>query len=161
LSAASVWITGRHRAGEAVRVADRDHELPDPERGGVAERRRGRRGLVGAQHGEVGERIGADHAQRQLAPVGERGAHAPAATALDDMRRGEQEAVGSDHDAGAGADGAAAPGQPQVRHRGGHRLRHGGHHARVGVERLGLVGEGHVSHLQNDSDCPRGLEHAG
>ena len=94
-----------------MRVADRDDELPDLERGRVAERRGFGRGLVRAQHGEVGERVGADDPQRQLAAVGERAAHARRG-ALDDVRRGEQEPVGRDHDAGAGAGGPAAAAEP-------------------------------------------------
>ena len=50
------------RAGQAHRAADRDHQLPDPERVGVAERRRASRSLgLRADDGEVGERVLADH----------------------------------------------------------------------------------------------------
>ena len=84
-SAASVWITssidargapvargqraaergddaGRHRAGEAVRVADRDDELADAQLRGVPQLGRGRGGGVDAQQAEVGERVDADDA---------------------------------------------------------------------------------------------------
>ena len=97
----------------------------------------GRR-LVGAQHGEIGERVGPDRPQRELAPVGERRAHA-AAAAPDDVRRGEQEAVRRDHDAGAAA-GPPAAADAQVRHGRRDGLGDERDDARVGVERLALVG---------------------
>ena len=87
-----------------MRVADRDDELADAQRGGVAELGGRVRLAVGAQHREVGERVGADHARLDLAPVGERRANArPAPPALDHVGGGEHEAVGRDHDAGAAA----------------------------------------------------------
>ena len=46
---------GRDRAGEAVRVADRDHELADAQSLCVAELGRREIAPVDAQHGEVGE----------------------------------------------------------------------------------------------------------
>ena len=119
LSAASVWITlsitrarapGARRQGaaecrddargdralEAVRVADRDHELADPQALGVAELGRDQVVAVGADHGEVGERIGAGDREAQLAAVDEPGA--AAVVAVDDVGGGEQVAVvGEDH----------------------------------------------------------------
>ena len=59
-----------------MRVADRHDELADAQRGGVAERGGRGRGLLRAEHGEVGERVRADHPERQLAAVGERRADA-------------------------------------------------------------------------------------
>ena len=67
---------GGHRAGEAVRVADRDDELADAQRGGVAELGRRVRLALGAQDGEVGERVRSHHARLDLAAVGERGLNA-------------------------------------------------------------------------------------
>ena len=55
---------------------------------------------VGAQHGEVGERVRADEREGQVAAVGEARPQA-AAGALDDVGGGEQEAVGRDDDAAA------------------------------------------------------------
>ena len=61
-----------------MRVADRDDELADAQRGGVAELGRRVRLALGAQDREVGERVRADHARLDLAAVGERGANARA-----------------------------------------------------------------------------------
>ena len=161
-SAASVWITfstrrpraarrqraaergndaGGHRPGEAQRVADRDDQLARPaaRRRRRARRRPGRPPAV-ADHREVGERVRADHLGVEAAPVRKRGPDARAG-AVHDVRRGEQVAVGGDHDAGAAALRAAAPGaafDPEVRDRGPEALGHGRHGARVGVERLGV-----------------------
>ena len=94
-SAASVWMTlsttrcaapertGSERPsadttpavtepGEAVRVADRDDELADAQPGRVAEHGRVQVARVGAQDGEIGQRVGADDVERQLAAVDER-----------------------------------------------------------------------------------------
>ena len=102
LSAASVWITlsitrdaaaargrqraperrddaGGHRALEAVRVADRDHQLADAQPLGVAELGRDELAVLGADHGEVGERVAARDREAQLAAVGEARAAAVAA----------------------------------------------------------------------------------
>ena len=96
LRAASVWMTssmmrtvpaarvgnerpsalhdaGGHAAGQSERVADRDDELTDAQVGRVAELGRGRRWSVGADDGEIRERIGTDDAERRGRPVGERG----------------------------------------------------------------------------------------
>ena len=166
LSAASVWITlsttrtfapgagrqraaegrddaGRDRAGEAVRVADRDDELADAQPLCIAELRRHEVARVDAQHGEVGERIGADDLELELAAVDERGAPA-ALGARDDVRGGEREAVRRDHDAAAApvehAAAADASRDAEIRDRGRQPLRHGRHGLRVGVERF-LVGD--------------------
>ena len=116
LSAASVWITlsitrtaragprgqrpaerrddpGGDRALEPVRVADRDHELADPQLLGVAELGRRRRSSPSARttaRSESGSLPSTVEAE--LAPVGEpRGAAGVAAG--DDVRGGEDEAV--------------------------------------------------------------------
>jgi hypothetical protein len=70
---------GRDRAGEAVRVADRDDELADAQPLGVAELGGHEVARVGAQHREVRERVGADDLELELAAVDER--RAPAAAA--------------------------------------------------------------------------------
>ena len=116
LSAASVWMTssmmrvappgaggqrpaerrhhaGRHRARVAVRVADRDHELADPQRGRVAELGRLQPRRLGPQDREVRQRVGADDRRLQVAAVGERRAYARA-RARDHVGAGEHEAVG-------------------------------------------------------------------
>ena len=131
LSAASVWITlsmmraaRRERAGserpsaettpavtepaKPVRVADRDHELADAQPFGVAELGGGEAVALGAQHRQVGERVAADDLEAQLAAVGEGGPAAAAPEPADDVRGGEQEAVGREHDAAAGAGGHLA-----------------------------------------------------
>ena len=69
---------GGDRAGVAVRVADRHHELADAQRGRVAELGRLEARRLGAQDGEVGQRVGADEPRLELAAVDERGPHARA-----------------------------------------------------------------------------------
>ena len=93
-----------------MRVADRDHELADAQALGVAERR-GRQIAGRAHDREIGERVGADQLELDLAAVGERRVPAPAG-ARDDVRRGEQEAVARDHDAAAAAVRDASAAQP-------------------------------------------------
>jgi hypothetical protein len=96
LSAASVWITsstirvavwvrtGSARPGPLTMpavtlpaiprgVADGNHEAADPEVVDVAIDRRIDDRLVGADHGEIGQRVAADDLQAGLAAVGERG----------------------------------------------------------------------------------------
>ena len=51
---------GRHRASEPERAADRDDELADAQPVGVTELGRGQAVRVESEHGEIGERIGAD-----------------------------------------------------------------------------------------------------
>ena len=126
-----------HRAGEAVRVADRDHELADAQRRGVAQLGGVERGALGPQQREIGQRVGADELRRELAAVGERGHDARRAALADDVRVGEHEAVRRDDDARA----AAAAADPQVGHRRRQRLRDERDHPRVAVEGLAVVGE--------------------
>src|SRR5437764_1408364 len=76
---------GRHRAAEAVRIADRDYELPDAQPFGVAELGRHEVAALCAQQREIRERIGADQLEAELAAVREGGAPAPVA-AGDDVR---------------------------------------------------------------------------
>jgi hypothetical protein len=123
-----------YRPGEAVRVADRHHELSDPQALGVAEVSRGEVVRLRAQHGEIRVWVGADELEPELATVDERGA--PAAVAAGhDVRRGEQEPVGRDHDRAPTAAPAAAR-DAQVRHRRRKSLGDGDHRVRIGVERL-------------------------
>ena len=63
----------RDRAGEAVRVADGHYQLSHAQARGVAELGHRRGGLVGPKDGQVGEGIGADHAEAQLTAVHEGG----------------------------------------------------------------------------------------
>ena len=93
---------GRDGAREAVRVADRDHELPDPQALRVAQFGGHEVARVGAEHGQVRMRVRADDLEAELAAVNER---SPAAVlaAGHDMSRGEHEAVGRDHDCAAAA----------------------------------------------------------
>ena len=95
LSAASVWMTssisraggaaarrharprradhaGRHGAGQPERVADGDHERADAQRVGVAVLRRARHRPVGADDGQVGQRVAADDLEAGDGAVGER-----------------------------------------------------------------------------------------
>ena len=118
---------------------------PTRERLGVAERRpRARSAAVGAQHGEVGERSAPTIAKRELAPVDEQRA-AAAARAGDDVRRGEQEAVGGQDDGRCRRRRACARRGPRRVTR---RLATDGPTrsatvddvARVGVEGLGVAG---------------------
>ena len=102
LSAASVWMTssmmrvappgaggqraaerGDHAGGDrarvAVRVADRHDELADAQRARVAQLRRLQPRRLGAQDGEVRQRVGADDPRLEVAAVDERGPHPRAA----------------------------------------------------------------------------------
>src|SRR6185436_18220736 len=93
---------GGHRAGEAVRVPDRDDELSHAKVLGVAEDRRSEVASLGAQYGEVGERVRPDDLDADLAPVHEGGAD-PGCAACDHVCGGEHEAVRCDDDAAPAA----------------------------------------------------------
>ena len=130
---------GRDGAGQAHRAADRDDQLPHAQLVRVAELGGCQVARVGPDHGEVGERIRADHLGAQLAAVGERGAQPVAA--VDDVRGGEHVAVGGDRDAAAGALRPAAAGPArdgEVRDRGRELLGDPGDGSRVGVEGVGV-----------------------
>jgi hypothetical protein len=128
--------TCRHRAGEAVRVPDRDDELTDAEPLGVAELGRGER-IREPQHREVGQLVCSYHRELDVPPVGERRA-AGARGPRDDMRRGDKEAVGRDDDAAAtaGKDASAAHASLDAEVRDGrrHALRSRDDDLRVRVE---------------------------
>ena len=61
---------GRYRALKAERVADRDHQLTDPQLPRIAEPGKGRGVAVEPQHREVGVGIVADQVRGEAAPVG-------------------------------------------------------------------------------------------
>ena len=159
-SAASVWITSSiirvvppsragserpkrrhhargHRPGEAVRVADRDDELPDAQQSRVAQLRRGSDTRLRPQQRQVRQRIDAHDRSGHVDARSERHPHHP--PARDHVRVREHEPVRRDHDARAGA----ATTHAQVRDRRAEPLGYAHHHLRVGVQR---------SHLHNDSD---------
>jgi hypothetical protein len=97
LSAASVWMTSSMiRPGQAERIADRHHELADDEPVGLAELGRLRGRAVRAQHGQVGQRVGAHHSERDRRAVGKR--RGAAARLADHVRVGEQEPVAGEDD---------------------------------------------------------------
>jgi hypothetical protein len=119
---------GRHRATETVCVPDRNDELPDPQRGRLAELCRDEVVRLGAEDGEVRERVAANRVA-QRSPVREDGRGSP--RPRHDVRRGEQEAVGRDRHCAAGA-------VPHLQVRDGKReqLGHLSDHSRVRGKRL-------------------------
>jgi hypothetical protein len=128
---------GRHAPGEAHRVADRDDELADAQARCLAQLSRDEALALQAEDRHVRQAIAADHVERDLPPVDERGG--AAVRAADHVGRGQHEPVGGDHHAGAGAvHSAAAPSlpDPEARDRRDQTLGHRGHHPGVRVERL-------------------------
>ena len=109
---------------------------------GLAESGRHQVVAVGAQHGEVGETVDADHAEAELAAVDECGSPG-APRPGHDVGAGEQESVRGERDRAAGARrhlaAAAAPHHAEVGDAGGEPFGHVDDDARVGVERLGLA----------------------
>ena len=97
---------GRDRRFKPERTADGHDELADAQGRRVAQL--GVRQPAGFRlnDGEVGPRVVADDAAGQFLAVAE--ADADAVVALDDVMVGEQEAVGREEDAGAGAFAPAA-----------------------------------------------------
>ena len=117
LSAASVWmtssimrpfrelserpsaetITGGHAGVEAQRIADRDHQLAAPQRLGIAQARR-RQGHVFLDAGEreIRIEIAAEDARGKPAALHRRNVRGPGG--VDDMRVGDDEAVGRDQE---------------------------------------------------------------
>ena len=133
LSAASVWITssisrpvrerkraaerrddaGGHRRFEAERIADGDHQLAALKLLGIAERR-GRQGhrLVDADQRQIGVGIVADEPRGEVLAVRRRHLDARGGwrcCRAGDVAVGQDQPVGRDDDAGAGA---AARGRP-------------------------------------------------
>ena len=127
LSGASVWMTlsisrplgdrkraaeraddaGGHGCLEAQRVADRDHQLADPQPRRASERRMRQARRLQAQDGKIGGGIVADAFGIELAPVGQ--AAGEASGPGDHMAIGEEIAVGREQHARAGAGPAPAP----------------------------------------------------
>jgi hypothetical protein len=136
--------TGRYRAAEAQWIADSDHQLADMQTarvtkdGGCEAPAR-----CGPNDGEIGEWVGADDLDVELAAVGERG-DAPIA-AINHVRRRQKEPIGCDQNAAAApllSAGAATRPFPdlEVGDRGSQLLGDAGDYLRIGVEgfRLGL-----------------------
>jgi hypothetical protein len=55
-----------------VRIADRDHELPDAKRLRVPEFSGDKVVLFGPEHREIGERVSAHHLEHEIAPIRKR-----------------------------------------------------------------------------------------
>src|ERR1022692_4556218 len=158
-SAASVWITSSiSRAAEPLRVgSDRPRPLTtpavtEPARPSglpsattswpttssvrLAEFRRRRRLADRPEHGEIGERIRADHAERRGGAIGERGG--PRRRLAPDMRVGQQEPVTGVDDGRAEALAAAAIGplrHSQARHLARELGRYPGPNPRIRIQR--------------------------
>ena len=92
---------GRDRRFKAERAADGHDELADAQRGRIAQLGVRQRSRLGLNHGKIGPRVGADDAAGDFLAVAEADAHA--LVSLDDVMIGQQEAVGREQDAGAGA----------------------------------------------------------
>ena len=86
----------------AERVADREHPFAHARRITVAERCRRQSGRVDLQHGDVGRRIGADDARRELASIQQ--PHGHLRGAVDDVIVREDVAVLRHDEAGARCD---------------------------------------------------------
>jgi hypothetical protein len=131
---------GRHRSAEAERIADSDYQLADAQFRRVSEHRGSQSPTRrGPNHGEVGQRVGTDDLEIELAPIGER-SHAPIRS-RHDMRRSEEETVGRDEDGTPATFALAATGSLphlEVRDRSGHGFGNRSHYLGVGVESLCL-----------------------
>ena len=102
---------GGHAAGHAHRVAHRDHEAADPQVVGVAVDGRVGDRTVGADDGEVGQRVTPDDLETGHGAIGERrlaGVGSP-----DDVRVGDEVTLGGEGDGGP----EASPGRPDRRTR--------------------------------------------
>jgi hypothetical protein len=97
---------GGHGRLVAEWIADRDHELPDAQRRGAAERRVGEAAAGEPQHSDVSLRIVADQRGRHFAAVGQRGAQL--GRAVGDVTVRQQIAVRCVEHAGADAARPAA-----------------------------------------------------
>ena len=87
----------RDRRLETERVADRDHQLPDPKRPRSGQLRIGQRARLSTQHREVRRRIPSDDHGGDVASIDERDARL--LDVLHDVLIGEHIAVGSDDNA--------------------------------------------------------------
>src|SRR5439155_19686191 len=101
------------------------------------------------QYREIGQGIAPDDIRFELPAVREGRMHA--ARALDDMCRGEQEAVGRDHDTAA-----AAAARAEARHGRAEPFRDAHHRLRVGVERF-FVRQGDKLELGHGSTLARAM----
>ena len=123
------------RAREAERVADRDHKLADGERVRVTEFGGIRRLPSRADHGQIGQRIGADNGALDTGTIGEFGCSRPRAP--DDVRVGQQEPVRRENDSGPQALPArdATARYPQARDPGRELRCYAGNDLRIRVKR--------------------------
>ena len=96
---------------------------------------------IGPQDREVGERVGADHLEFEVAAIGEGGGPVPVGPG-DDVGGAEHEAVGADRDSAAGPHPATASRRPaadgEVGDRGTEPLGDPGDGPRIGVEGFGI-----------------------
>ena len=90
---------GGHRVLEAERLADRDHPFADLQLVGVADRDLRQVLRLDLEQRHVGALVGADDLGLELALVGE--LDVDFVGAVDDMRVGDEEAVGRNDEAGA------------------------------------------------------------
>ena len=99
----------RHRLADAERIADREHDVADLHRVGVAERdRRADPSPSTLIEREVARLVGADHFRGERAAVGQ--LDPDLVGAVDDVVVGQDVAVGADDDAGAERRAASARG---------------------------------------------------
>jgi RNA polymerase sigma-70 factor (ECF subfamily) len=124
---------------EYQRVRKVMHQLTDPQRRGVALLQRRRHRPSRAQHREVGEHVAAHHVRAHLGAVGE--LCLDLLRAAEDVRAGQQEAVGGQH-ARAARSGAARRLHAQARHARQYSIGHRRDHRRVGVQ--GIVIRSHA-----------------
>ena len=126
---------GGHRARQPERVADRHHQLADHEPVGLAELGGCGHFAAGADHGQVGQGVGADNRKRRGGAVGER--RGAAHRAAHHVRVGEQETITGEHHGGAQALARPAPaGNPQAGNLGCDAFCDAGDDPRVGVQRV-------------------------
>jgi hypothetical protein len=129
---------GGDAARQAERVADRDDEHAHPQSVGVPELRRARHRPVGADHGQVGQRVAADHGDAGRGAVGER--RLTLRRPADDVRVGDQVPLGGEHD-GRAARRTGAGLDPQRGDARGEGLGDRGDDRGVGVQRVSSVHE--------------------
>ena len=135
------------RALKAERVADRDHQLADPQPPRIAEPGKGRRLAVEPQYREIGVGIVADQAGREAAAVGKRGLDL--ARAADYVAVGQHIGVGGEDHARAGAAGAVLePADLEMQDRRADLVDSAGDRARISVEQGEIVGGGDAGHAR-------------
>ena len=121
---------------EAVRIPDRDRELPDAHLARGPEHGRGRRSAAQANHRDIGVRIVADEIGLAARAVGER--RADAARAVHHVAVGEEKPIRRKSEARAAA---AAPVERDFEMRDGRRYRidRADHRDRIGVEQAAII----------------------